>query len=911
MTRALLLVLLTLPQDGLEPGLVAEYFDLEGGASDFPKIPADRKPAYARVEPQVDRHDVSGDFYGTRMSVNFYARWSGLLRIERPGNHTFFTESDDGSRLSIDGKVVVANGGVHAMAEKSGAVALDAGDHPILVELFQAGGEAGIIVSWQPPGEAKRAISPRHFFHRKGSAEVAWDRAAWEKRPQGKTQSAREKRGEGKYALMDHGPFASGTIDALWGGKGNFAHKGFALTLDREKQAHVCFDSELLKIVSGWTGGAVAWPSGRDGLEGQPFAGGAVRFGTKKGSLGWKGKDWADPRPKPFGPLPREHGRYGGLYVHGDKLVLSYAVSGTEVLEMPGFEAKEGLEVFTRAFQVARPAAPLLHLVCDGGPATLADGVALLESAGEVTAVGLAGAPAGVRLAASGTRVELEIGAAGRFLLALWTGSKADLGRFQAWLGVASVPDLAPLLKGGPGRNAPVTTAGKIGNDPGAYQVDTLTVPYDNPSKSYMRLTGVDFFSDGKRAAACTMDGDVWIVSGIDEKLEKLTWKRFASGLFQSLGLRIVDDVVYTLGRDQITRFHDFNGDGEADFYENFNNDCGVTVAYHEFTHDLQTDAQGNFYYAKGSDLGNAKVPYHGCVVRVSKDGKSSEVFSRGFRAPNGMSVGPDGTVTTSDNQGNWVPTTPINYFTRPGEFGGFVPCSFRSPAPRERPNPLCWIPYAADNSGGGQEWCTSDRWGPFKGQLFHFSYGKCALFYILREKAGDEWQGGAIRFPFKFLSGVMRGRFNAADGQLYLVGMRGWQTDANRDGCFQRVRYTGKPANLPLSARVRKDGIEVTFTDPLDRETASDAERWSASWCDLRYTGNYGSDEYWVSDPNRKGREPLPIQGAKLSPDGKTVSLAIEGLKPCAYLVLKYRLKAADGTPISQEFSYTINRLP
>src|SRR6185503_5718741 len=181
--------------------------------------------------------------------------------------------------------------------------------------------------------------------------------------------------------------------------------------------------------------------------------------------------------------------------------------------------------------------------------------------------------------------------------------------------------ELAPLTKGGPGRNAPVTTAGVLGKEAGAFQSDILTVPYDNPSKSYMRLTGVDFFADGKRAAVCRMDGDVWTVAGIDDTLEKLTWRRFASGLFQSLGLRIVDDQVHVLGRDQITRLHDLDGDGEADFYENFNNDCGVTPAYHEFTHDLQTDSQGNFWYAKGSTMGQAIVPQHGSVVKVAKDG--------------------------------------------------------------------------------------------------------------------------------------------------------------------------------------------------------------------------------------------------------------------------------------------------
>ena len=78
----------------------------------------------------------------------------------------------------------------------------------------------------------------------------------------------------------------------------------------------------------------------------------------------------------------------------------------------------------------------------------------------------------------------------------------------------------------------------------------------------------------------------MWVCSGIDEKLEKLTWRRFASGMFQTLGLRIIDGKVYTLGRDQITRLHDLNADGEADFYENFNNDVAITPGFHEFQFD-------------------------------------------------------------------------------------------------------------------------------------------------------------------------------------------------------------------------------------------------------------------------------------------------------------------------------------
>ena len=113
-----------------------------------------------------------------------------------------------------------------------------------------------------------------------------------------------------------------------------------------------------------------------------------------------------------------------------------------------------------------------------------------------------------------------------------------------------------------------MTTRGRLGLIPGPYVVDTITVPEDNPWKSWIRCSGFDFFEDGETAAMCSVTGDVWIVSGINEDLKELKWRRFATGLFQPLGLKIVDGEVYVLGRDQITRLHDLNADGEADFYE-------------------------------------------------------------------------------------------------------------------------------------------------------------------------------------------------------------------------------------------------------------------------------------------------------------------------------------------------------
>jgi len=106
--------------------------------------------------------------------------------------------------------------------------------------------------------------------------------------------------------------------------------------------------------------------------------------------------------------------------------------------------------------------------------------------------------------------------------------------------------------------------------------------------------------------------------------------------------LKIVDDKIYVLGRDQITRLHDLNGDNEADFYECFYPLDSISPSYHAFVFDLQTDSAGNFYYSScGNQIDLNLLPKHGCITKVSKDGMKSEVICNGLRAPNGLCISP------------------------------------------------------------------------------------------------------------------------------------------------------------------------------------------------------------------------------------------------------------------------------
>ena len=722
------------------------------------------------------------------------------------------------------------------------------------------------------------------------------------------------------------------------------SNKGIAVKLGAEAQGGFVFDTELLRATGAWTGGWLL-------LKGVAFDGGhgpnpsapkdaQIFFGTAANSPGWsKGDDFKDPRPVPkgpgastvpLGPLPKDWAKYRGLYRAGDDIIFSYSVGSAAVLESPGLEKAGDLSLITRTFNITEsgPGASVkLADVPEGAEAIVNEGRAII--AGDETrqptglsVIGVTGAPEGAQLVSQGRSLVLKLPkltAGAAFKIVYAQGASADGAKLGDSVKGASAPaDLKPLTRGGPTQWAQtVTTQGGTAKDENtAYVLDTVGVPLENPYKSWMRIGGLDFFKDG-RAAVSTWSGDVWIVSGLDKDLQNVTWKRYAAGLFHALGLTIVDDQIYVLGRDQITRLRDLNHDGEADYYENFNNDVQVTPNFHEFAFDLQTDPQGNFYFAKGGPVnpgGRGWGPlseHNGGIFKISKDGSKFEVFATGVRAPNGIGVGPKGEITNGDNQGTWVPTSYI-HFSKQGEFIEVPDLAHRGETPPDKYGThLCWIPYNLDNSNGGQTWVTSDKWGPLKGNLLYLSYGKCTLFNVLQERVDGVPQGGVVQFPFKFDTGTMRARFSPTDGQLYVTGLKGWQTSGAKDSALQRVRYTGKPAYFPNELHVTDKGISITFTGPVETGTAGDVGNYSIEQWNYRWTKEYGSAEYKVSDPEQKGHDPVEIKSVKVSDDRKTVFLEVPGLQPVMQQKITMNINAEDGTALPKEIAHTINIVP
>lgn len=148
-----------------EPGLVARYYRFKTSLSDLPRLDG-RKEQLRKIEKTVDYESTDRGFAGTSFTENFAVRWKGLIRIPEDGAYTFFTVSDDGSWLYIDGKPVVRNPGLHSMEEQRGKVGLKKGDHEIRVDFFEGSGGAGCKLLWEAPGIRKAVVPEKALFHR-------------------------------------------------------------------------------------------------------------------------------------------------------------------------------------------------------------------------------------------------------------------------------------------------------------------------------------------------------------------------------------------------------------------------------------------------------------------------------------------------------------------------------------------------------------------------------------------------------------------------------------------------------------------------------------------------------------------------------------------------------------------------
>lgn len=98
------------------------------------------------------------------LNASFALRLKTKIFVATAGSYVLRLNSDDGSRLSIDDKLVIDNDGVHQATTRDARVQLTAGEHGLTLEYFQSGGAIALELLWREPNRNNFEIIPRAMF---------------------------------------------------------------------------------------------------------------------------------------------------------------------------------------------------------------------------------------------------------------------------------------------------------------------------------------------------------------------------------------------------------------------------------------------------------------------------------------------------------------------------------------------------------------------------------------------------------------------------------------------------------------------------------------------------------------------------------------------------------------------------
>ena len=457
------------------------------------------------------------------------------------------------------------------------------------------------------------------------------------------------------------------------------------------------------------------------------------------------------------------------------------------------------------------------------------------------------------------------------------------------------------------------------------------TETYELPKGVNFEASGIAILPDGKLAVALRK-GEVWIAQNPTDTANP-DFKLFASGLHEILGLAWHDGALYATQRSEVTKLRDTDADGKADEYLSASTGWGVSGAYHEYAYGPVFDKEGNLYTSLNSSMGKAwkgagdeeKHPlWRGWVVRMTPQGKL-EPWCAGFRSPCGIGQNAEGDIFITDQQGNWMPTTPLMHARKGAYFSHAesIPDAIRPESPvkiaAKQPDgitvaeamktvlgytpPAVWLPYIKMGQSGTGIACdlSVGKFGPFEKQMFLGEFVLSGVNRVFLEKVGGEYQGACFPFIDGLQCAALALNF-LQDGSL-VVGQsnRGWNSKGNRPFGLQRVVWTQKTPLEVQKMELTQSGFRFTFTLPLDPASLSTLNGQSYTY---PFQSKYGGDEL--------DTQPLAIASAKLSADNLVLEVTCTSLRTGYVHEFQLpQLKAKDGTPLWHRMAcYTVNKL-
>ena len=448
------------------------------------------------------------------------------------------------------------------------------------------------------------------------------------------------------------------------------------------------------------------------------------------------------------------------------------------------------------------------------------------------------------------------------------------------------------------------------------------------PKGEIMEISSLALMPDEKVAVA-TRRGDLWICSGAyGEDLSKVTWKKFAEGLHEPLGMFYKDGSLFLSQRPEYSRLEDTDGDGSADAFETINSDWGINGDYHEFAFGSKPDKNGDVWIAlclTGSS--GSKSDWRGWAVRITPEGEMIPTVS-GLRSPGGIGMNAEGDMFYTDNQGPWNGSSSLKWL-KPGSYQGNPDGNKyyklaglpKPPRPKDKSRILkerlqhpTFIPPAVvlPHAKVGQSPTaivldeTGKTFGPWKDQLYIGEQTHSQVQRVCLEKVNGIYQGAVFHFLEGFEAGIIPAALDQVAGTLFVGGSnRGWASRGVKPFTFERVRWTGKVPFEIQTMHAESDGFTLNFTEPVDEKSASDPASYSMEAWTYILQSKYGSPEVDHKTP--------VIKSAVVSPDKMSVRLTIEGLvRGHVHELTSSGVKSSSGNPLWHNKAwYTLNEIP
>jgi cytochrome c len=440
----------------------------------------------------------------------------------------------------------------------------------------------------------------------------------------------------------------------------------------------------------------------------------------------------------------------------------------------------------------------------------------------------------------------------------------------------------------------------------------SFEVSQARPSSFEPKVGGLDFLSDSS-LLVCTWDsvGPLYRLEGVTRNNpEAIKVTRIASGLAEPLGVKVVNDTIYVLQKQELTRLLDNDKDGIIDEYQTVCDGWKVSANFHEFAFGLAYK-DGYFYAALATAINpggastNPQIPDRGKAIKISKKDGSFEFIASGLRTPNGINFGVDDQLFIADNQGDWLPASKILHITN-GSWYGSRSVDFEGTATlREKP-PVVWLPQ--DEIGNSPSQPIAIDLGPYKGQQLHGEVTHGGLKRVFMEKVNGEYQGAVFRFTQGLEGGVNRVVWGP-DNALY-VGMIGnpgnWNTTGGKWFGLQKLKWTGKPAFEMLAVRAKSNGMEIEMTEPISEDYGNSVADYEVKQWYYKPTADYGGPKL--------DEKFLKIRSVNISADRKKIFLELDGLEPnhVVYIRLKGIFISTENRNLwATESWYTLNQIP